>query len=75
MVLFNETTYFFMVDQNNLDEGTTSVVTYARNGEVKHEVRPRVYFLKYLLAALGDSEPLPLLPVGGFDVRKRPKGS
>ena len=75
MVLFNEITYFFMLDQNNLDEGTISVVTYARNGEVKHEVRPRAYFLKYLLAALGDSEPLSRLPVGGFDVRKRPKGS
>jgi hypothetical protein len=48
MVLFNEQAYFFMVDQNNLVEGTISVVTYARNGEVKHEVRPRVYFLRYL---------------------------
>jgi hypothetical protein len=75
MVLFNEQTYFFMVDQNNLDEGTISVVTYARNGEVKHEVRPRVYFLRYLLAALGDSEPIPMLPACGYDVRKRPTGS
>jgi hypothetical protein len=45
MVLFNEQTYFFTVDQNNIDQGTISVVTYARNGEVKHEVRERVCFL------------------------------
>lgn len=66
MILFNELTYFFMVDQQNLGDGTIFVVTFARNGEVECEVRPRVHFVSYLLSDSESLDSLPSSPVGGL---------
>lgn len=66
MVVFNELTHFFMMDQHNLDEGTICVMTFASDGEVEHEVLPRVHFVSYLLSDSESLDSLPSSPVGGL---------
>ena len=69
-VLFHDPGYLLVFDQQNIDEGSVSIVDYAMNGQLKNEIRTRPYCFNWLSRELGDCIPLDELESESYDIRE-----